>query len=118
MPTLIIDTNVPDKDIPDTLIAELVDVVANTLGKPKSYVMVMINGGKRINMGGTTAPCATGSLMSIGALGVEQNKKASAAIMKKVQDVIGVPGDRFYLNFTDAKKENVGYRGTTFHDFL
>lgn len=118
MPTLTINTNVPDKDIPDSLIEELVDVVATTLGKPKGYVVVVINGGVRMNWGGSTAPCANGTLMSIGALGEGPNKKASAAIMKKVKDVIGVPDDRFYLTFVDEKKENVGWRSTTFADFL
>lgn len=44
--------------------------------------------------GGTKEPCAIASLMSIGQLGVEENKKHAAAIFQLVKDTLGIPNDR------------------------
>lgn len=44
--------------------------------------------------GGSTNPCAIATLMSIGALGVKENKNHSAAIFKLVSEVLGIPNDR------------------------
>lgn len=97
---------------------ELVDIVAAALGKPKSYVMVEVNGSRRMNYGGSDAPCALGTLVSLGALGPGPNKKASAGIMKKIQDTLGVSSDRFYILFQTANKSDLGWKGSTFADFL
>lgn len=49
-----------------------------------------------VNMcfGGTTDPCAIGNLMSIGALGVDQNKQHAKVLYELVQKELGVPSDR------------------------
>lgn len=117
MPHLIIDTNVPDDKIPASLPGELVDIVATSLGKPKNLVMVDVNGSRRMNYGGSDAPCALGTLVSIGALGPGPNKKASAGIMQRIQDTLGVPSERFYILFYSAKISDIGWRGSTFVDF-
>lgn len=44
--------------------------------------------------GGTTEPCAIANLMSIGALGVEQNKKHAKVLFELVEKELGVPQDR------------------------
>lgn len=45
--------------------------------------------------GGNDKPCGTATLMSIGCLGVEQNKKHAAILYPILEKELGIPGDRF-----------------------
>lgn len=47
-----------------------------------------------MSFGGTTEPCAIANLMSIGALGVEQNKKHAKVLYELVEKELGVTTDR------------------------
>lgn len=90
--------------------------------------------------GGSDKPCGTAMLMSIGCLGVEENKKHAAVLYPLLEKELGIPGDRFvdiisclmfldkvpnttiliiivfrlYITFSDQSTSNVGYTGTTF----
>nr|CAI5840409.1 unnamed protein product [Callosobruchus analis] len=70
-----------------------------------------------MTFGGSTEPCAYATLMSIGALGVNENKKHSKAIAECMSS-IGVAPDRMYIHYIDAPSSVVGYNGSTFHDIL
>lgn len=52
-----------------------------------------------MSFGGSTEPCAIANLMSIGSLGVEQNKKHAKALYEFVEKELGVPNDRFVFLF-------------------
>jgi phenylpyruvate tautomerase len=45
--------------------------------------------------GGNDKPCGTALLMSIGCLGVEENKKHAAVLYPLLEKELGIPGDRF-----------------------
>lgn len=47
-----------------------------------------------MSFGGSTELCGNASLMSIGQLGVEQNKKVAAAIYDHIDKTLGIPKDR------------------------
>lgn len=47
-----------------------------------------------MSFGGTTDPCAVANLMSIGALGVEQNKKHAKILFELVEQELGIKNDR------------------------
>ncbi|CAH1985874.1 unnamed protein product [Acanthoscelides obtectus] len=79
--------------------------------------MAIVTGGVSMAFGGSNEPCAYASLMSIGALGVSENKKHSKAIAECMAS-IGVPADRMYIHFVDSPSSVVGYNGSTFHDIL
>lgn len=49
--------------------------------------------------GGTAEPAAQATLMSIGALGVQENKKHSKAIFECISKAIGVPVDRYFQTY-------------------
>lgn len=68
-------------------------------------------------MKGTSEPCALITVLSIGRLGIEENKKHSKAIMTELNK-LGIPGDRMYISFVDPKPEDVGYNFSTFHGIL
>lgn len=58
------------------------------------YCVVSIIPDVIMSFGGTTEPCAIANLMSIGALGVEQNKKHAKVLYELVEKELGVPTDR------------------------
>lgn len=48
---------------------------------------------------GNDGPCGIATLMSIGCLGVEQNKKHAAVLYPILEKELGIPKDRFVYNF-------------------
>lgn len=56
--------------------------------------MATVVGGVNMSWGGTNEPAAQATLMSIGALGVEQNKKHAKAIYEIVTQSIGIKPDK------------------------
>ncbi|XP_047310871.1 macrophage migration inhibitory factor homolog isoform X2 [Impatiens glandulifera] len=115
MPCLNISTNVTLEgvDISDIL-KESTKSVANIIGKPESYVMIVLKGSIPIAFGGTEEPAAYGELVSIGGLTPDTNKKLSAAISTILETKLNVPKSRFFLKFYDTKGSNFGWNGSTF----
>ncbi|XP_018565354.1 macrophage migration inhibitory factor homolog [Anoplophora glabripennis] len=118
MPHFRLETNVPQDKIPADLSAKLCGVLAKSLGKPINYCVATVVGGVNMSWGGTSEPAAQATLMSIGALGVEENKKHAKALYEIVNKSIGIPLDRMYINFFDWPTSAVGYNGTTFHEIF
>lgn len=56
--------------------------------------MATVVGDVNMSWGGTNEPAAQANLMSIGALGVEPNKKHSKALFEIVTKELGIPPDR------------------------
>jgi len=56
--------------------------------------------------------------MSIGKLGVEENKKHAAVLHDHIEKNLGIPRNRLYITFIDEDAANVGYNGTTFHEIF
>lgn len=118
MPTFTLKTNLPDGKIPKGLANGIVDLVAQTLDKPKQYIVVHIIPDQRIHWSGSNDYCVLAELSSIGKLGRDENKKHSALLLGYLSQQLGIPQDRIYLNFVNLKKEDVGYKGTTFDDLM
>ncbi|RNA14851.1 macrophage migration inhibitory factor [Brachionus plicatilis] len=117
MPMLQISTNIAKEKITEEFNLNLSDVLANTLNKPIGYCAVHIMPDQLMSFGGTFEPCAMVTLMSIGRLGVEENKKHSKAIMCELEK-LGIPPNRIYIFFQDAHPYEVGYNETTFAEIL
>ncbi|XP_037566815.1 macrophage migration inhibitory factor homolog [Dermacentor silvarum] len=114
MPTLTINTNLPASSIPNDFLKTTANVVADSLGKPLSYVVVHISPGQLMSFGATDEPCAIANLYSIGCLSPKENKKHSAALFEHIEKVLGIKGNRMYINYFDLPATNVGYSGKTF----
>jgi len=93
--------------------AELSKALASGLGKPESYVAVCVNDGCDMIWGGEDTPCALGTLYSLGAINLENNKVVMAEITKLLGE-FDVPPNKMYVNFFDVPRENIGYNGATF----
>ncbi len=114
MPLLKVETAVVLSDEKrKALLAALSKAVAGTIGKPEQYVMVAIGSGA-ILMSGEPGDAAFVDIRSIGGLTADVNRKLSQQVCKLLNDSLGIPPDRVYLNFTDVKAGNWGFNGSTF----
>ncbi|KAH1072589.1 hypothetical protein J1N35_024917 [Gossypium stocksii] len=106
MPTLNLYTNVPvdavtTSDIPK----DATEAVAKIIGKPESYVMILVYGGVPMAFAGTEAPAAYGELISIGGLGPSVNAKLSSTVADILQTKLSIDSSRFYIKFYDVQEE-------------
>ncbi|KAJ4709229.1 Macrophage migration inhibitory factor [Melia azedarach] len=115
MPTLNLYTNVPVDAVTATdILKDATKAVAKILGKPESYVMILLNGGVPIAFAGTEAPAAYGELISIGALGPSVNGKLSSTIAEILQTKLSIDSSRFYIKLYDVQRSFFGFNGSTF----
>lgn len=115
MPCLNVSTNVNLEGVDTSaILAEASKSVANIIGKPEAYVMVVLKGSVPMAFGGTQEPAAYGELVSIGGLNPDVNKKLSAGIASILESKLSVPKSRFYLKFYDSKRSDFGWNGSTF----
>uniref|UniRef100_A0A0C9QMA2 L-dopachrome isomerase n=1 Tax=Wollemia nobilis TaxID=56998 RepID=A0A0C9QMA2_9CONI len=115
MPTLNLTTNVPvDGVVSSDILKDCSKVVARVIGKPESYVMVLLKGAVPMSFGGSEEPAAYGELVSIGGLGPSVNGKLSAAVAEILESKLSVDRSRFYIKFYDVEGSYFGFRGSTF----
>jgi phenylpyruvate tautomerase PptA (4-oxalocrotonate tautomerase family) len=114
MPLLKLETTVVrSEDKWKALLVSLSNTVAETIGKPEQYVMVTASQAVML-MSGNPGDAAFVDVRSIGGLTGEVNRKLSQKICALLNDSLGVPENRVYLNFTDVKASNWGWNGSTF----
>lgn len=115
MPTLNLSTNVPvDSVVSSDILKDASKSVAKIIGKPESYVMVLLKGGVPMSFGGSEESAAYGEVVSIGGLGPGVNGKLSAAIADILESKLSVDKSRFYIKFYDVEGSYFGFRGSTF----
>jgi phenylpyruvate tautomerase len=117
MPVLTINTNLTRDKIPEDFCSKMTLVLADVLSKPVGYCVIHVVPDQMITWAGTNEPCAYITCLSIGRLGVEENKKHSKVIMGELNK-LGIESTRMYISFVDPKAEDVGYNNTTFHGLL
>jgi phenylpyruvate tautomerase PptA (4-oxalocrotonate tautomerase family) len=114
MPLLKFETTVAlSDDEQKALLTSFSKTVAETIGKPEQYVMVAI-GQAAMLMSGNPGAAAFVDVRSIGGLTNDVNRKLSQKVCKLLNDSLGVPEDRVYLNFTNVELSNWGWKGSTF----
>ncbi|KAL3533276.1 hypothetical protein ACH5RR_006797 [Cinchona calisaya] len=115
MPTLNLLTNVPvDSVVGSDILKDATKAVAKIVGKPESYVMILLSGGVPIAFAGTEEPAAYGELISIGGLGPSVNGKLSSTIAEILQSKLSIDSSRFYIKFYDVQRSYFGFNGSTF----
>ena len=114
MPLLKLETTVVlTEEKRKALLAALSKAVAGAIGKPEQYVMVTI-GSAAILMSANPGEAAFVDIRSIGGLSGDVNRRLSEKLCKLLNDALGVPENRVYLNFTDVEASNWGWNGSTF----
>ena len=114
MPLLRLETTAAlPEDKAQTLVSSLSKVVAGTIGKPEQYVMVSISKAAML-MSAKSGEAAFVDIRSIGGLSDDVNRKLSQQVCKLLNESLGIPSERIYLNFTDVDAGNWGWNGSTF----
>ncbi len=114
MPTLRILTNaqVPAEDRAD-LFAHASRTVAELLGKPEAYIMVILEDGRDLCFAGTCDPAAYLELKSIG---LPELKTAHYArvLCDLLAKTLDIPAERVYIEFAAPPRHLFGWNGGTF----
>jgi len=88
-------------------------LVASTLGKPESYVMVQLNDNQNMSFAGTTEPLAFCTLKSLG-LSTSQTAEISEQICSFLNAQCGIDTARIYIEFASPERAMFGWDGGTF----
>ena len=88
-------------------------LAARELGKPESYVMVIIEPTTTMLFAGTNDPTCYIELKSIG-LPESKTKDLSAALCQFINEQLAIAKDRIYIEFADAPRAMWGWNGATF----
>ena len=114
MPLLKLETTVAlSEDKRQALLASLSKTVAETIGKPQQYVMVAASQAA-MQMSGSPGDAAFVDVRSIGGLTEDVNRKLSQKVCQLLNDSLGIPKNRIYLNFTEVEASHWGWNGSMF----
>ena len=116
MPLIQVKTSIskPDSTAIESLLTTLSAKLAKHLGKPESYVMTAFESDINMTFAGTFDPVCYIEIKSIGNMNPSQTKSMSNDFCQIVEDKLGVPKNRTYLEFADAKGSMWGWDGRTF----
>jgi len=116
MPLIKVQTSVnqPSQADVESLLKTLSASLAKHLDKPESYVMTSFEANIPMTFAGTTEPVCYMEIKSVGTMRPEQTKTMSQDFCTKVSQAIGVPENRIYIEFNDAKGNMWGWNGSTF----
>ena len=112
MPVLQITTNVKSQNTVE-LATKASSLTADVLGKPESYVMVNIQTEASMTFAGTPDPCAFLMLKSLG-LNEAETSKYSEALCVFIEQHLGVPPSRTYIEFASPERHMFGWNSGTF----
>ncbi|TVP66532.1 MAG: hypothetical protein EA343_01265 [Nodularia sp. (in: Bacteria)] len=116
MPLIKVQTSVsaPEKADVETMLKSLSSKLAKHLGKPESYVMTAFEPGISMTFAGTTDPVCYVEIKSIGTMKPDQTKSMSQDFCQQINQSLGVPENRIYIEFADAKGAMWGWNSSTF----
>ncbi len=114
MPLLKIETNVSiDHERQTALLKRASETVAEILGKPERYVMVILESDRPMLFAGEEAPTAMLQLKSLG-MPESRTGEFSAALCRLVEEQLGIDPDRTYIEFSGPARHLWGWNGGTF----
>lgn len=116
MPLIAVKTTVstPPKTEVESLLKTLSASLAKHLGKPESYVMTAFDSDVPMTFAGTTDPVCYIEIKSIGSMTPTQTQSMSEDFCQKINQSLGVPQNRIYIEFNDARGSMWGWNGSTF----
>lgn len=116
MPFIHVKTSVtpPEKTVGDQLLTTLSANLAKQLGKPEAYVMTAFEPNLAMTFGGTFEPVCFIEIKNIGKMTANQTKAMSQDFCQKINQFLGVPTNRIYIEFADAQGYLWGWNSSTF----
>jgi len=88
--------------------------LAEHFHKPEAYVMTCIVPRTCMTFGGTTEPACYAEVKNVGSMTPALTAKLSALICSQLGEAFGVPSDRIYVEFSEARGHLWGHDGETF----
>ena len=114
MPLLKLQTSVPLSDEQrNALLPTLSKLLVEGMGKPEQYVMVTVETAG-ILMAGKAGPAALAEVRSIGGLNGRVNSQLSQKLCAVLEQTLGIPAARVYINFANITADHWGWNGSTF----
>lgn len=116
MPLIKVQSSVAAPDAPavTALLKQLSSSLAKHLGKPESYVMTLFEPGVTMTFGGTTDPVCYVEIKSVGQMSPAQTTAMSQDFCATLNAALGVPTNRIYIEFADARGAMWGWNSSTF----
>jgi phenylpyruvate tautomerase len=116
MPLIKVQTSAsaPEKAEVEAMLKSLSAKLAKHTGKPESYVMTAFEPGVPMTFAGTTDPVCYVEVKSVGTMMPQQTKNMSEDFCQEINQALGVPQNRIYIEFADARASMWGWNGTTF----
>jgi len=112
VPVLHIHTNI-NIDNQSDFLAQTSTAVAEALGKPESYVMVLFSEYKAMSFSGTQEPTAFVELKSLG-LNDTQTKDLSKKLCLFLEKILKIDSSRIYIEFSAPEGPMFGWNKNTF----
>jgi len=112
MPVLHIHTNITIEH-KDEFLNQTSNLVAQALGKPESYVMILLSDDKPMSFAGEQEPTAFLELKSLG-LDSGQTHDLSNTLCSYLEDKLHIPSHRIYIEFTSPERAMFGWDKSTF----
>jgi phenylpyruvate tautomerase PptA (4-oxalocrotonate tautomerase family) len=116
MPLIKVQASVsaPEKSAVEAMLKDLSASLAKHTGKPESYVMTAFEPDVAMTFGGTTDPVCYIEIKSVGSMSSSQTQAMSQDFCQKINQILGVPKNRTYIEFADAKGYMWGWNSSTF----
>ena len=116
MPLIKVQTSAPapEKSVVEEMLTSLSAKLAKHLGKPESYVMTAFEPGVVMTFAGTLDPVCYIEIKSVGTMTAAQTKAMSQDFCQQISQSLGVPTNRIYIEFADAKGAMWGWNNSTF----
>ena len=96
------------------LLSKLADAVHEVTGKPKQYIMVIVEDNVTMTLGGGDEHCAFLDYRQVNAVNGDTNKKASKAFSQVLEKELKLNPQKVYITFTGFAGDAWGYNGGTF----
>lgn len=100
-------------EIPADLLQDISGMIAECIGKPEKYVMVVSDTADLV-MSGSAGDAVYAEVKSIGGLKRQVNHEITMKLGVLLNDHLGIPGDRIYVTFQSMERDHWGWNGTTF----
>lgn len=116
MPLIKVQTSVDATEpaIVEGLLRILSAKLSKHLGKPESYVMTAFEPNVAMTFAGTIEPVCYVEVKSIGTMSPAQTKAMSQDFCQTLNEKLGVPANRIYIEFADIRAAMWGWNGSTF----
>ena len=116
MPLIKVQSSIsnPETSEVEELLKSLSAKLAKHLGKSESYVMTAFEPGVTMSFAGTFDPVCYIEIKSVGNMSSAQTKAMSQDFCQQVSEKLGVPTNRIYIEFADARGAMWGWNKATF----